>query len=185
MPKETEVKFRVDSKEEIVSRLEKIGFSRGDEYRERNLVVDKGGTLKDSDKLLRFRRIENTKTEEVFTYKGPREGSLKTREEIEFETDIRKLLKIFSRLGYEAQFKYEKIREVWKRGDLEVMIDDLPFLGLFVEIEGEEKDIEELAKSFQFSMNESITETYLELFAEYKSKNDIDRENLVWEDFEL
>ncbi len=185
MGEETEVKIKIDSKELISSKLTEAGLSKVHDYHERNIVIDKDGKMKDSDKLLRLRTMDDGKSDEVFTYKGSRSGDLKTREEIEFSIDIEKLSKVFDRLGYSTAFKYEKKRQVWKGDKLEVVIDELPYLGLFIEIEGGEEDIVDLLEELGLSSKEKITETYLELFESYKEENEVESDFLVWENFDI
>ena len=48
---------------------------------------------------------------------------------------------ILETLGYRPIAVYEKKRQTWLLGAVEVVIDELPF-GLFMEIEGEEIEIE-------------------------------------------
>ena len=48
---------------------------------------------------------------------------------------------ILDALGFMPAMIYEKRRETWRLGATEVVIDELPF-GLFMEIEGTERNIE-------------------------------------------
>jgi adenylate cyclase class 2 len=48
--------------------------------------------------------------------------------------------KIIERLGYRLTAVYEKRRKYWQFGDVEVVLDELPF-GQFMEIEGTIEDI--------------------------------------------
>ncbi len=185
MTKETEVKFKVEKKDVITSKLRKSNFGREDMYHERNIIFDKDGEMKETDRLIRFRKIKNSLSKEIFTYKGPRENNGKTREEIEFETDVKKLMSIFKKLGYSPEFKYEKRREVWRKGNVKIVIDELPFLKTFMEIEGAEKDIERTARKLELSMDRAITDTYMELFERYRKENDVDEDFLVWDSFTI
>ena len=185
MDKETEVKVKIGSIDRMSSMLKDAGFSKEEEYHERNVVIDKDREMKDSDRLLRFRKTENSKKKQLFTYKGPRTGEMKTREEIEFTVDIDSLSKVFERLSYSTAFKYEKKRQVWKRDDLEVVLDDLPYIGLYMEIEGTRNQIKALLNELDIQSDDTITKNYLELFESYKEEHDIEAEFMTWESFEL
>jgi adenylate cyclase class 2 len=62
---------------------------------------------------------------------------LKSREEIELTVassdDATQLLE---RLGFVRMLSFEKRRESWKLGGCKVELDELPYLGSFVEVEG-------------------------------------------------
>jgi predicted adenylyl cyclase CyaB len=70
--------------------------------------------------------------------KGPRQkAQFKMREETEFSADdsgaVRKMLE---NLGYQLTLSFEKRRETWAFSGCEVALDELPYLGTYVEIEG-------------------------------------------------
>ena len=72
------------------------------------------------------------------TFKGPVvPGPFKSREEIETGIeDPMAAATLVDRLGFEAILIYEKRRESWSIGSCRIELDELPHLGLFVEIEG-------------------------------------------------
>jgi adenylate cyclase class 2 len=72
------------------------------------------------------------------TYKGAGEkAEFKQRLQIEIEVkDGDSTEKLLSALAYEKVLVFEKRRRVWRLGDCEVALDELPLLGGFVEIEG-------------------------------------------------
>jgi len=107
-------------------------------------------------------------------FKGPRQSSgKKTREEIEFKiSDAKKAALFLERIGFEKKFRYEKKRETWIFKCAEIVLDELPF-GKFIEIEGKEKDIDNIAALLGFNEKEYITKTYFELAEERRIKKDI------------
>ncbi len=149
---EIETKLKVESLEEIKSKLTELGA----EFLEKRLQTDyhfddANMTLKETDRCLRLRRQLAGGSERFFlTYKGAKEkSSFKKRQEIEIEiTDGDAIQKLFTALGYETALAIEKKRLVWLLEDCEVALDELPLLGYFVEIEGpDEKKIEDVQKS--------------------------------------
>lgn len=124
--------------------------------------------LTKNDKLLRLRRDRRIH----LTYKGPREKSAyKKREETEFEfPDLSKTRSLLESIGFIKWFYYEKYRETWKLGACEVVLDELPELGLYVEIEGpSDKEIADTIKRLKLPRR-YITDTYVELLEEQSKK---------------
>ena len=68
---------------------------------------------------------------------------------------------------------YEKRRTTWEIGDSEIVIDELPF-GLFMEIEGSEKEIARIEKLLAVEGLKAEMETYPRLTVKHgKLKGDI------------
>lgn len=144
MPIEIEKKYRLTKKQrdEVLDRLPAIGAKRkGDDF-EVNVLYT-GETLDVTRSVLRLRRIENRG---VLTYKEslPAYLDMKLRRENETRVDDPDAMElILEALGFLPALVYEKRRETWRLGPTEIVIDELPF-GLFMEIEGSEKDIREV-----------------------------------------
>lgn len=105
---------------------------------------DVEGALTAEDKCLRVRQQLTGEKEKVFlTYKGPKEkDEVKRRWEIEIEVQDRKSVEsLLSALGYEQVLVFEKKRRLWRFGDCEVALDEVPLLGSFVEIEGPDAEV--------------------------------------------
>lgn len=141
---EIEKKYRLTRKqrEEVLLRLPKIGAKReGEEFEVNTLYT--GDTLDVTRSVLRLRRIGNRG---VLTYKQslPPRLDMKHRREDETRVDDPEAMElILEALGYTPALIYEKRRETWRLAQTEIVIDELPF-GLFMEIEGSEKDIREV-----------------------------------------
>ena len=143
---EIETKLKVDSLDEIRSRLKKAGGQFvGDFTQSDTFFADSGGKMIGSDCGLRIRRQASGETEKIIlTYKGPRQKNrFKSREEIEVGVDSFKAIEqILLALGLEEIMLVEKRRSLWTLNNCEVCLDELDELGSFVEIEGQsEKDI--------------------------------------------
>jgi len=138
-----------------------------------------------TDEALRLRTIidELNEMEQHFiTYKGTKLFDVgKTREELEIAIEKpQKMKKIFSRLGFQSVHQINKKREVWLNKDkeysIELSLDQVESLGVFVEIETFAKSKEkaeqatkkiiELSKSLGLENN--IRMSYLELLLEQK-----------------
>lgn len=120
-------------------RLPEIGAElQGKEFEENILYGGKG--LAVSRNVLRLRRLGNRA---ILTYKKrlPTSSSIKHQREDETQVDDPEALNtILASLGFTPALVYEKRRETWVLGKSEIVIDELPF-GLFMEIEGKERDI--------------------------------------------
>ena len=144
MPVELEAKMKVNDLDAVRSRLRDAGASRVGSVVEVNAYYDTpGGDLEKGDAGLRLRRErdgESGRERHRVTYKGKQGhgGQLKQREEIETDvSDADAIEAIFSKLALSRTLRFEKRRETWTLDGCEVVLDELPVLGTFVEIEGE------------------------------------------------
>jgi adenylate cyclase class 2 len=108
-------------------------------------------------------------------------GDVFKREEFETRVDdIEMIRKMLNALGFNREYVMEKYRMEWELDGVNISIDELPF-GFFVEIEGEEKKIFEVAQKLNLDVNERIIVTYWDIFAEYKKEYDLIGENIEFE----
>ncbi|HTH51155.1 MAG TPA: class IV adenylate cyclase, partial [Pyrinomonadaceae bacterium] len=71
----------------------------------------------------------------------PGESGFKQQTEFETEvSDVDAMENIIAKLGYTLAIVYEKHRKSWHLGNVEVVLDELPF-GYYMEIEGEKDEI--------------------------------------------
>ena len=97
------------------------------------------GRLTRSDECLRLRCEEIGRRERlILAYKGPKQqDDYKKRTEIEVEVnDAGTTEALLAALGYRKALAFNKKRRLWRLHDCEVALDELPLLGVFVEIEG-------------------------------------------------
>ncbi|MEM9777349.1 MAG: class IV adenylate cyclase, partial [Chloroflexota bacterium] len=141
---EIEAKFQYDDLSAVRERLIRLGaILKKERVYEKNTVYDDAQqSLKNSRRLIRLRQDEKIK----LTFKGDPPADIqqaaeaKVREEIELElSDFGKMEQILGRLGYEPALVYEKYRETWQVGEVEAVLDEMPY-GNFVELEGSEFD---------------------------------------------
>lgn len=142
----------------------------GEEFETNTLYA--GNDLDTTRAVLRLRRTERRA---VLTYKERgtvSESGVKRHREDETEVaDGDALHDILDALGYRPSLIYEKRRATWRRGDAEIVIDELPF-GSFMEIEAAEKTIGELEILFDLKDGEGVAETYPDLAARFGRTRD-------------
>ncbi len=110
-------------------------------------------------------RIRQENEDSTLTFKGPPESaSMKVREEIESTAgNSSNLVTILERLGLEVWFRYEKYREEFTFNGVIVAIDETP-VGIFIELEGEERVINKIASSLGRSQEDYILDSYRDIF---------------------
>jgi len=143
---ETEKKYRLSEKRlgQITDRLHELGSEFRKEVFEVN-YQHRGGDMDERGATLRLRKIGDFT---VLTYKEKVKSEDGTKQRLEYETsvaDVEAMEKIIERLGYRLTAVYEKRRKYWHLGEVEVVLDELPF-GHFMEIEGTLEAIDKAAK---------------------------------------
>jgi adenylate cyclase class 2 len=180
MPKEIEVKFRIESFPAIVRALKQAGFKQlTRSTHEMNLLYDlPGQKLRKRGEMLRLREYGE---KWVLTHKAKsKDGRHKTRVELETpvengeQTDA-----ILRALGFEPTFRYEKYRAEWSDGTGHVVLDETP-IGNFGEIEGSPRWIDRTARALGVSPNEYITQTYAPMFFEWKRRTHSDATEMTF-----
>jgi len=148
----------------------------------------------------------------TLTYKGPRaESELKRREEIEIEVQAAPgfasrqatarlpcqgakpgfaeatpgatgLALIFEAMGLRETFRYQKRRSVWRVGECEIALDELPYLGWFVEIEGPtERAVRAGLEALGLADAELLSADYIHLLTERLKSLGLDPSRAVFE----
>ena len=171
MRTEIEAKLKVESLEEVKHRLTELGAEFLEEQLQTDCYFDDvKTTLTKADKCLRLRRQLVGESEKIFlTYKGAREkDKFKKRQEIEIEVEDGDLTeKLLLALSYEKILVFEKKRRVWRLGECEVALDEVPLLGDFVEIEGPDGErITDVQRDLGLADLPHIRESYAFLMAE-------------------
>lgn len=167
---EIEIKLQLDG----VERLESCGIALeidAPRHFEDNRLFDTPD--RQLQKSLSILRVRSANGIGVLTYKGqPAADSpasqFKKRVEIETTVgDPEQLTRVLERLGYEAWFRYQKYRTVYRAAlpsgrALHAMFDETP-IGNFVELEGEEQAIAEAVGLLGASREDYILDSYLVL----------------------
>ena len=168
---EIEKKYRIDEeqREQIVKKLKKLGAEFSHERFEEN-YLHRGGVLDERKATLRLRKIGD---ETIFTYKEKIKNDEPIKHKIEYEThvaDVFEMEKIIESLGFRLDVVYEKRRQIWHLGSVEVALDELPF-GLFVEIEGDVEGIEKAESLLQIGHLEIEPRGYPRLTTKFGKLN--------------
>ena len=82
-------------------------------------------------------------------------------------------------LGLQPVFRYEKVRGEWSDGTGHVVLDKTP-IGDYAEIEGEADWIDETARKLEVSPEQYITQSYGELFQEWKHRTGSAAEDMTF-----
>jgi len=168
---EIETKLKVDSLQQVAKKLKELGAKFLEQQLQTDYYFDDTNkTLIRTDRCLRLRRQLTGENEKVFlTYKGAKEkNEFKKRLEIETEvTDGDSTAKLLSALGYEKALTFEKKRRLWRLGECEIALDELPLLGSFVEIESADAEsIAEVQSNLGLADLPHIMQSYADLMAE-------------------
>jgi adenylate cyclase class 2 len=126
-------------------------------------------------------RMECGKT--LLTFKGPVQASpMKLREELETVVgDGLLLLRVLELLGFRVWFRYQKYREEFAREDVTVAIDETP-VGTFVEIEGSEHGIQEMAAALARNPADYLLDSYRGLFVRYCESHGLPVTDMLFEE---
>jgi adenylate cyclase class 2 len=164
MAHEIEVKFALRDRPRQTNTLHELGAERlYAETFEDNIILDRRGELRTKGALLRIRKFGRYA---LATFKGPLsiEGGIKSREEVQTGVESFELaIQLFDTLGYKPVFRYQKFREVWRLGNVEVVIDRTP-IGDYFEIEGSVETIRSVASQLGMNMDQAIRHTYADLY---------------------
>jgi len=168
MPVELECKIHVDDLEVIASRLRELGADEEGGYFERNWVYDRPDRSMRAEQMLLRLRDTGSGGDGLLTVKKPgNDARYKSREEVQVMVgDTETMREILSFLGYEETWYYEKYRDVWHYAGCEIVLDRLPEIGCYVEVEGGGGDeIERIILDMGLAPSNHIEKSYLELFA--------------------
>ena len=186
---EIEAKIRVADPEAFRRRLIERGRTAGETVFEVNrLFDDADGSLRRAGAAVRlreeFREPDGALVRTLLTYKGPpAESRMKRRPEAELVVEsAAPMVEILTAVGLSEAFRYEKRRTPFHGGASEVVLDEVPHLGHFAEIEGptEEAIFAELA---DLGMAEAplIRTSYVHLLSEHLETAGLDPRRAVFE----
>jgi adenylate cyclase, class 2 len=178
---ETEVKITIDDPEDFCRRLNPLEprILSARHFEDNHLLDFPGGLLKSGQRLVRIRQAAGLS---FLTFKGPprAEGIFKTREELETRLeDGAVTLRIFEQLGMSVWFRYQKYRRELAVGSIHVAVDETP-VGNFVEFEGSEAGILELARRLNIAESRFLRLSYYALYLEHCRARDIAPGHMVF-----
>lgn len=163
-PIEREIKLRFDSAAAARAAVRAAGAAprRGRVLQDDRLLDWPDGRLRARGCTLRVRRVGGSA---VLTFKGPPQpAAMKVREELETAAgDAAALLALLERLELRVWFRYQKHREEYVLGEVVAAVDETP-IGVFVELEGGEQGIVDLAAAMGRAEADYVVDSYRALF---------------------
>ena len=188
LPREIEIKLKVENPQSVRRRLRDCGFKVvAPRHFERNVVFDfHDSSLLRNHLLLRLR---TEKGRHILTFKAPPHNSksYKIRPEIESEVENGDALeRIFQGLGLRPVFRYEKYRTTYaeagrtkREGKPLVVYDETP-IGHFIELEGPTDWIDRTAFRLGYRKGDYITASYGTLYQNYRRKKRTKARDMVF-----
>ncbi len=174
MTLEIEAKIKVDSHDAVRAKLAELGARSLGRVLESNHIFDNAErTLLAGGCGLRIRICqaqEGNAPPATLTYKGPiQPGPLKQREEIQVTLDAPEAGRaLLQRVGFVEVLRFEKRRESWRLQDCQVELDEVPYLGCYVEIEGpDEQSVRRVQEALGLAGQDTIRRSYIALLVEY------------------
>jgi adenylate cyclase class 2 len=175
--REIEIKLRVSNLPALMVDLGRQGALERGRVLERNTVFD----TPDSDfrrqaRLLRLRLetpapsagVRGGRKRAMLTSKvpAPRSRSRRYKQNLEREAEVRFAANwtgILGRLGLRAGFRYEKYRTAFRLPGVHLDLDETP-VGVFLELEGNPRAIDRVARALGYSPRDYIRSTYWDLY---------------------
>jgi len=155
MQAEIEVKFLDVNFDEIREKLKALGGVCEQPMRLMRRAIIENEAMKAKGGYLRV-RDEGDKV--TITYKQFDSLSVDGAKEIEFSvSDFDEAVKLLGQVDLPYRSFQESKRETWKLGDVEVVLDQWPWLKPYIEIEGEsEEDLKTVAEQLGFSWAQAV-----------------------------
>lgn len=155
MKDEIEAKFVNINMHDIRSKLEAIGAILVLPMRDMQRVTIDTPELKEKDAFIRIRN-EGDKT--TITYKQFSALSVDGAKEIEITvSNFDAAVELFNQAGLPYKSLQESRRETWQLGDVEIVIDEWPWLNPYIEIEGpHESSVQSTAEELGFKWTNAV-----------------------------
>ncbi len=153
---EYEAKFLDIDKDEMRQRLKAVGAKLiRPEFLQKRIPFDLPKEKKSKDVWLRV-RDEGDKI--TLSLKAVTGDNIEDQKEICLEiSDFSDAVKMLESIGCEAKSYQETKRELWKLDDVEITIDEWPFLKPFVEVEGKsEKVVKSVSEKIGFDYDDAL-----------------------------
>lgn len=177
---EKELKFKVLDFERLLNYLLKNGAEVLSKSKETTIRLDTPDkNLENKGIFLRVR--SGSKNTITLKEKKHTDRNLRERKETEFEIeDVNKMAYILRSLGFTYARIMEKFRINFKYKGAVLSLDEMPF-GFYIEIEGNEKQIESIARELGYKEEDKIVDTYWELFSRLSAQKKIHRRNITFD----
>jgi len=156
MKNEVEATFLSVNKDAVRDKLKKAGFElKTPEYLMCRKAFDFSRVAPGKNKWGRVRQESDKVTMAIKEIRG---SGINDIYEVELTVnDFDEAASFFEACNIPVKSFQENMREVWKRGGVEIMIDTWPGLNPFVEIEGtDEKTVRETSKELGFDFDQAV-----------------------------
>lgn len=168
---EVEYKFEVENKDALISSLDKKTKNKKNREYQSNIMFDNPQRLMQAtDGRIRV-RVLGKSSNKTLTYKKPLVSKNGAKREIEYEikfTDTNgQIEKILKAMEFIPSSSYERYRTEWKIGNAHITLDEYPYSD-FIEIEGQQDQIEKIAKELGFRLRDGLTKPADTLFQEWR-----------------
>jgi len=178
---ETEVKIGIESVEAFIERLLSHDAARVSvrSFEDNTLFDFPDESLRLAKCALRVRSVDGRG---VLTYKGaPRPDVVfKSREELETGIDNPETaIEILGRIGMKQGFRYQKYRQEFLLGGVQVAVDETP-IGNYAELEGAEDEILNMAEKLGVAKSRFINKSYHALYLDYCQERGITPQSMVF-----
>lgn len=159
MQSEIEVKFLDVDIDEVRERLESIGATLEHPMRDmRRALIEESHHAADNS----FIRIRDEGDKTTLTFKrrtkSDKETTIDSTHELETTVgDFETAVNIFAEAGWKYITYQESRRETWHYGDVEIVIDEWPWIKPYIEIEGPSEDaLRRVAAELGFDWNDAV-----------------------------
>ncbi len=168
--REIEVKARIDEKNKLLEVLKSQGVELSEPLKHHDVVYSRPGAVTAAPDEIWLRvRTENDKTV-YFTLKKQVSSQLDSIEHEVTVSSSDEITAIINQLGYVLYSDLTKTRQKAKVGDVEICLDEIPGLGVFIEAEklcddnvvgsAVEAELWELLNKFGVTQNDQETNGY-------------------------
>jgi adenylate cyclase class 2 len=171
---EIEMKFRLADPVAMRQRIVAAGGVAIDTVLEENTffdTTDQRLRREDCGLRIRVKRRPAGPTQAILTYKGPRQpGELKIRQEEEIVVSSADAARtILGALDFVPFLTFEKKRETFQLAGAEVVIDELPELGHFLEIEAPDEQTVQAVRQMIGLSDQPAQDTYTAMIVKHLS----------------
>lgn len=195
--REIEIKLPVKDVRALIQRLRGLGAaSRGRVFEQNTLYDTPDSDFRRSGRMLRIRTETpiragcsrlGSRSRSVITSKAPPvasgRGKPKYKERLEREAVVEhpgSWPKILRSLGFRQGFRYEKFRTSFRLPGLHLDLDETP-AGTFLELEGQPKAIDRVAKLLGYSLHDYLRATYWDVYAADCRRRGVRPKNMVFD----
>lgn len=180
---EVELKFELDPAQidNLIEKVIELGYSnQGRKYEKNTMYDNPQGLMQTTNGRVRLRVSWN---HAEFCYKRPIKNDSGIKKEIEYETIVTNAdatSKILNAMEFHEVSSYERYRTtlIHEKDQIKITIDEFPFAS-FMEVEGEESQIKEVASRLHFDMKDNLTKSCDTLFNERRKVHWLPETNVM------